>query len=136
MLDQVGGTGTKTSGTFKIKGGNCGRGAMPPGSPGYEAAFYSPDIDPHAQKGTGAHFANIWRLDAGTTLLLDVNKEQRFGAGCQTTGLQGTSAKPITLADPGAESELRRERDPARPRRAAARRPATPGSRGATRTPT
>ena len=98
LLDQVGGAGTKTGGVFKIKGGGSGRGAMPPGSPGYEAAFYSPDIDPHAQKGTGAHFANIWRLEAGTTLLLDVNKEQRFGAGCQTTGLQGTSSRPITLA--------------------------------------
>jgi hypothetical protein len=98
LLDQVGGTGTKTSGTFKIKGGGNGRAAMPPGSPGYEAAFYAPDIDPHAQKGTGAHHANIWRLDAGTTLLVDIDKEQRYGAGCQTTGLQGTSSKPIVLA--------------------------------------
>ena len=98
LLDQIGGTGTKTGGTFKIKGGNNGLGAMPPGSPGYDPAYYSPDIDPHAQKGTGAHHANIWRLEAGTTLLLDIAKEQKYGAGCQTTGLVGTSAKPITLA--------------------------------------
>jgi hypothetical protein len=98
LLDQIGGAGTKTSGVFKIRGGNDGLGAMPPGSPGYDPNYYSPDIDPHAQKGTGAHFANIWRLDAGTTLLLDVDKEQKYGAGCQTTGLQGTSSAPITLA--------------------------------------
>jgi hypothetical protein len=97
LLDQIGGTGTKTGGVFKIKGGNNGRGAMPPGSPGYEAAFYSPDIDPHAQKGTGAHHANIWRLEAGTTLLVDIDREQKFGAGCQTTGLAGSAAKPIVL---------------------------------------
>ena len=37
--NQIGGAGTKTGGTFKIKGGGYGRGAMPPGCPGYEAAF-------------------------------------------------------------------------------------------------
>jgi hypothetical protein len=98
LLDQIGGTGTKTGGTFKIKGGNDGLGAMPPGSPGYDANFYSADIDPHAQKGTGAHFANIWRLETGSVLLLDIDKEQKYGAGCQTTGLVGTSAKPTVLA--------------------------------------
>jgi hypothetical protein len=98
LLDQIAGAGTKTGGVFKIRGGGNGLGAMPPGSPGYDPAFYSPEIDPHAQKGTGAHHANIWMLEAGTTLLLDVNLEQRYGAGCQTTGLQGTSSRPITLA--------------------------------------
>jgi hypothetical protein len=97
LLDQIGGVGTKTSGTFKIKGGGNGLGAMPPGAPGFDANFYSADIDPHAQKGTGAHHANIWRLDAGTVLLIDADKEQKYGAGCQTTGLVGTSAKPIVM---------------------------------------
>jgi hypothetical protein len=97
LLDQIGGTGTKTHGTFKIKGGNNGLGAMPPGSPGYDPNFYDASIDPHAQKGTGAHHANIWRLDAGTILLVDVDKEQKYGAGAQTTGLVGTSSKPIIL---------------------------------------
>ena len=97
LLDQLGGAGTKTGGTFKIKGGNDGLGAMPPGSPGYDPNFYSSDIDPHAQKGTGAHFGNFWMLESGTKLLLDVDKEQRYGAGCQTTGLVGTSSNPIVI---------------------------------------
>jgi hypothetical protein len=98
LLDQIAGAGTKTGGVFKIKGGNNGLGAMPPGSPGYDPAFYSPEIDPHAQKGTGAHHANVWRLEAGSVLLLDIGLEQKYGAGCQTTGLVGSSASPITLA--------------------------------------
>jgi hypothetical protein len=97
MIKPIGNTGTPTGGTFKIKGGNNGRGCMPPGSPGYEAAFYSPDIDPHAQKGTGSHFANAWYMPAGSTIVLDITKEQKFGAGFETTGFVGTSAKPITV---------------------------------------
>jgi hypothetical protein len=98
LLDQIGGTGTLTGGVFKIKGGGNGRGAMPPGSPGYEAAFWSDDLDPHAQKGTGAHHVNTWRLAAGTTLLTDIDLEQKFGAGVESTGWAGTPSAPITLA--------------------------------------
>ena len=85
-------------GIFKVKGGGNGRGAMPPGSPGYEAAYYVSDIDPHAQKGTGVHMANVWQLDPGSAVLIDCDKEQKFGAGMQTTELLGTSANPIILA--------------------------------------
>jgi hypothetical protein len=88
----------RPSGVHKIRGGGNGRGCMPPGSPGYEAAFYSADIDPHAQKGTGTHFMNSWALDPGSVVLCDITKDQAFGAGLESTGYQGTSAKPIIVA--------------------------------------
>jgi hypothetical protein len=88
----------RPSGIFKITGGGNGRGAMPPGSPGYEAAYYTDDMDPHAQKGTGVHMANVWQLDPGSVVLVDCDKEQKYGAGMQTTELLGTNAAPIVLA--------------------------------------
>src|SRR4029077_19771919 len=87
----------RPSGIHKIRGGNNGRGCMPPGSPGYEAAFYDSNIDPHAQKGTGTHFMNSWALDPGSVVLCDITREQKFGAGLESTGYQGTAAKPIIV---------------------------------------
>lgn len=85
-------------GTYKIRGGGNGRGAMPPGAPGHDPAYYVPDMDPHAQKGTGVHMINVWRLDPGSVLMLDCDRDQPYGAGIQTTELLGTPEEPVILA--------------------------------------
>ena len=92
LLDQVGGAGTKTGGTFKIRGGGSGRGAMPPGSPRLRGRVLQPRHRParaeRHRRALREHLAPRGGHDAAP------RREQgaAFGAGCQTTGLQGTSA--------------------------------------------
>jgi hypothetical protein len=57
---------------YKLRGGGCGDDL---------------NLDPHAQKGTGNHFANAWQAET-CTFLVDVDQEQKWGNGFESTWLK------------------------------------------------
>lgn len=69
--------------TIKAKLGSNGLGSVP------SSPTYNPDLDPHAQKGTGDHAFNAWDQTGGR-FILDIH-DQPYGAGCETTNVRNSS---------------------------------------------